>query len=517
MTHEGAKWVARILARRLICSEASTYLSHQWPTIALKVMAGIVYAWAPWLEKKLKDHCMSSQTTGCSFPMPSKVVVIFVEALGSSNCIDSISQPRLNLYSRLWTRKEEKDREAFRDQQRSIYPPARGRSKPTWKFVSQDLPLSHWGQNLPRTEQTQELPEDLVPSLALKKIREKRKGRFNPFELELELILQADQAQKERAQLNDKISMLTSKVGKLDIQSTEGESTTTPEVPGDIKPYVDLLRQKARVLKETLPTSSAKEAEFSKLKMNYAMLQLRCGILEGQLQGNSQVEDDLGPTGGGFIFATEEQIQKEIEGLPNAGKSKEAQLFKLAASHSQLATKRILLDEVYQELAKVVDPIQWQNKEIALHHQYEDLILFESRVFMKRETAFQRQMRATQLTQRAKGLIRKVKNMLEDTLQFTGSERQEVEELSQNRDDSLSTSPFHTFLVAVPPPDPNLIKKAPTSTLQESTEQLLEYVGPLIDHIETRAASTPRIPLETLPPPHPSPKLTAPKGKLLPS
>eukprot|EP01018_Ginkgo_biloba_P035999 Gb_24117 [translate_table: standard] len=273
MAHEGAKWAARILARKLICSEAKNYISHQWAAIVLKVATGITYAWAP--------------------------------------CI----------------------------------------------------------------EQTKGLPEDLVPSPALKKIREKIKGRFNPSIQIVDGVLTtksaADQAQKERAQLSDKISVLTSKIGKLDIQPSEGESTTTIEVPSDIKPYVELPRQKAKVLKKIPLTSSVKETKFSELKMNYASLQLRCG--------NSQVKDDSSPVCGCF--------KKAID------------LGKLATLHTQLATRKILLNDGYLELV--------QGNYLSNANE----------------------VNSTDTTSR--GLNKKGRNALDYTLQFTGSEGQEIEELSQ--------------------------------------------------------------------------------------
>eukprot|EP01018_Ginkgo_biloba_P025492 Gb_00352 [translate_table: standard] len=290
MTHEGAKWASR----RLIDTEASTYLSHKWASIAFKVAAGLTYVWALWFAKKLKDQCRVSQMAGCPFPMPSLVAVICMEALGPPNWINPISHPRLNLYSRFRV-KEERDLKAFRLQARGVAEQteeAKGSEEqdqgasqshktpigvvvtippmihpltslsPTFsQSTSQDLLLSDWSQNLPGTEQALELLEDLVPLLKLKKVREKRKGRFNPSvriidgvlstksvgrlisnttqeltyrvqELKLELILQADQLQKERAQIRDSLA------------------------------------------------SSAKELEFSEMKSNYDTLQLRCGELE---------------------------------------------------------------------------------------------------------------------------------------------------------------------------------------------------------------------------------------------
>eukprot|EP01018_Ginkgo_biloba_P026145 Gb_36467 [translate_table: standard] len=206
-------------------------------------------------------------------------------------------------------------------------------------------------QNPPKIEQAQELPEDLVPPPKLKKVKEKRKGRFNPSvrivdgvfstksigllishraqeltsrvqELELELILQADQSRKERAQLSDKISMLTSKINKLNVQPAEDKSATPIEVPSDIQPYVDLLKQKAKVLKEISLVSSVKEVECSKVKSNYVALQLRCGILERELQNKEEVD-----------FAKRQLIQERHK-------------------VSEIKEQRWDKDEGYQEIAK---------------------------------------------------------------------------------------------------------------------------------------------------------------------
>eukprot|EP01018_Ginkgo_biloba_P005640 Gb_23166 [translate_table: standard] len=104
---------ARIMARRLIGVEVSTYLSHQWATIAAKVTKGTIYAWAPWVANKLKEYCLASQMFGCPFPMPSLVVVICIDALGPLGWINPDDQPQLNSYSRLKGRRgDTKDKAA---------------------------------------------------------------------------------------------------------------------------------------------------------------------------------------------------------------------------------------------------------------------------------------------------------------------------------------------------------------------------------------------------------------------
>eukprot|EP01018_Ginkgo_biloba_P034638 Gb_30706 [translate_table: standard] len=197
------------------------------------------------------------------------------------------------------------------------------------------------------------------------------------------------QAQRERTQSNNKISLLISEIAKLDTLPSEDESTTVMEVLVDIKTHVDLLRQKAKVLKKTPLAPLGKEAKLSQLKMNYAVLQLKCNILEGQLQSKEEIMENVAKRQltqeRQNISLIKEQIQKEIEDLLD-----EAPLSGLATLHTQLATKRMLLDEGYQELTKVVDPSQRKNKEIILRHQYEELISFKSKVFMKKETTFQR-------------------------------------------------------------------------------------------------------------------------------
>eukprot|EP01018_Ginkgo_biloba_P036687 Gb_02900 [translate_table: standard] len=283
--------------------------------------------------------------------------------------------------------------------------------------VRQELPLSHWGQNLSRTEQTQELPEDIVPSPTLKKIREKRKGRFNHF-----------------------------------VCIIDGALTTCLDV--------------------------------------------------ASWKGNYKVEDDLGPTGG--------RRQATID-------PRKAQYFHNQRANSKGDRRPLECSNVHGSSI-----VQASNIALATGHQ-EDII--GRRVFMKRETAFQRQMRATQLTQRSKSLIGNIENMLEDTLQFAGFERQEgkLAHLSEKRTGSemilyqpplvipsllVGTSTQGLPSVGPGPGErqassirlpssnngafllPHLIEKAPPSMLLESVERLLESVGPLIDHIEIKAAST---------------------------
>eukprot|EP01018_Ginkgo_biloba_P030367 Gb_28964 [translate_table: standard] len=76
ITNEGDKWVARILTKRLVGIEASTYLSHQWAAVVAKLSEGTVYAWALWVADKFKDHYVASQMSGHNFPMPSLHVVL---------------------------------------------------------------------------------------------------------------------------------------------------------------------------------------------------------------------------------------------------------------------------------------------------------------------------------------------------------------------------------------------------------------------------------------------------------
>eukprot|EP01018_Ginkgo_biloba_P004336 Gb_28907 [translate_table: standard] len=183
----------------------------------------------------------------------------------------------------------------------------------------------------------------------------------------------------------------------------ESESTTTLEVPDDIKPYVDMLRQKAKVLKETPLTSLGKEAKLSELKMNYNMLKLKCGILEGKLQSKEEVMEGL----------QEEIEQKDQDIASNVLEIHKLRMIsaqytnaakRLVALHTQLATKGC---------CQMRDTKDWQ------------------RIAMRKETIFQRQVRSSQLKQQAMNLIRKTDKILEDALQFTKFEGQEVEELSQ--------------------------------------------------------------------------------------
>eukprot|EP01018_Ginkgo_biloba_P002173 Gb_13837 [translate_table: standard] len=101
IANEGSKWVARIMARRLIWVEASTYLSHQWVAIVVKVIEGRLYTRFPWLVDRFKKHCLASQMFRHPFPMPSLLVIICMDALGPLRWINPDDQPQLNSYLRL--------------------------------------------------------------------------------------------------------------------------------------------------------------------------------------------------------------------------------------------------------------------------------------------------------------------------------------------------------------------------------------------------------------------------------
>eukprot|EP01018_Ginkgo_biloba_P010922 Gb_30932 [translate_table: standard] len=101
ITNEGAKCVARIMAKRLIGIEANTYLSHQWAAVVAKVVEGTVYAWASWVADRFEEHCLASQMFGHPFLMPSLLAIICMDALGPLGWIEPDEQPQLNSYWRL--------------------------------------------------------------------------------------------------------------------------------------------------------------------------------------------------------------------------------------------------------------------------------------------------------------------------------------------------------------------------------------------------------------------------------
>eukprot|EP01018_Ginkgo_biloba_P019662 Gb_23016 [translate_table: standard] len=89
ITHEGAKWAAQFLTRRLVGTAASTYLSHQWVVVAAKL------------------------ARGKNFPMLSLLAVICMVAMSPPQWITPYEIPRLNAYTFLHKRKGvEKDRRA---------------------------------------------------------------------------------------------------------------------------------------------------------------------------------------------------------------------------------------------------------------------------------------------------------------------------------------------------------------------------------------------------------------------
>eukprot|EP01018_Ginkgo_biloba_P024423 Gb_13293 [translate_table: standard] len=110
--NKGVNWDVRIRARRLICVEASTYLSHQWVVIVAKVVKGEIYAWVPWLADRFKEYYLASQMSECPFSIPSLLVVICIDALGPPRWINPNEQHRLNSYLCLRRKREDaKDKE----------------------------------------------------------------------------------------------------------------------------------------------------------------------------------------------------------------------------------------------------------------------------------------------------------------------------------------------------------------------------------------------------------------------
>eukprot|EP01018_Ginkgo_biloba_P018030 Gb_39364 [translate_table: standard] len=391
MTHEGAKWAARITARRLICSEANTYISHQWAAITLKVAVGITYTWEPWFLAK---------------------------------------------------KKEEKDRESFR-YLGNFYTalrhlndgPDRGNRLP--EYVKKQLKegQSKTIKDQVRAEETREQSREALLETTsagtngeqytcqqAEGAREDENQQVRIYHFLTGAKVFPRQSKHKNCLKTWSLLLPSRRLEKK--EKGEGESTRALEVPGDIKPYVDLLRQKARVLKETLPPSSAKEVKFSKLKTNYAMLQLRCGILEGQLQGKEEILESLQEEieqkdqeiANNSVLEIKEQIQKEIKGLPSS--------------------------------------------------------IYASQTIPANNNAYA-------IDQQEGSIGRRVPR--------NGQGRRPHPEAEQ-RGENIPESPQRE----APSPGPILVEKASTSTPLESAEQFLESVGPLIDHIETRAASTPK-------------------------
>eukprot|EP01018_Ginkgo_biloba_P007122 Gb_17051 [translate_table: standard] len=241
IANEGSKWATRIMARRSIGVEANTYLSHQWPAITAKATEGTLYAWAPWLADRFKEHCIASQMFGHPFPMPSLLVVICMDALGPLKWTNLDDQPRLNSYSRLKRKRR-----------------CRASSE---------------------TNPSIESSSDIVLPPSLQKLREKRKGHFLPTvqvlddalttqavgklisntgqelttkieELELELILQAHKAQAEKDSLSHNVNLLLQEISKLGALPPIEHATKATEVLPNLHPHVHLLREKALAAKE---------------------------------------------------------------------------------------------------------------------------------------------------------------------------------------------------------------------------------------------------------------------------
>eukprot|EP01018_Ginkgo_biloba_P013813 Gb_07864 [translate_table: standard] len=154
--------------------------------------------------------------------------------------------------------------------------------------VVTEIPLTQWCQTLFEMDPSLESSLAIAPHYPT----ETQELTTKVEELEVELILQANQAQTEHASLNEKISLLLAKIGKLDALPSEEQSTLAFEVPTNIWPHIHLLRQKAMILKEPSPPPSL-ETELSYLRTGSSQLREKCYVLEKSLKEKENHIEEL--------------------------------------------------------------------------------------------------------------------------------------------------------------------------------------------------------------------------------
>eukprot|EP01018_Ginkgo_biloba_P019860 Gb_28338 [translate_table: standard] len=224
---------------------------------------------------------------------------------------------------------------------------------------------TQWNQNLSEMDPSMESALAIVPSPTLKKVKEKRKDQ------------------------------------QVGCPAFGGVVHFGYRSFNYIQPYVHLLRQKALALKETPPLPPSVKVEIDHLKTE--LIQAKQDVTQAREQMMKGVESPL----------SEEQPAGPL-------------LAELVTLHKQLAMKRATLEEGYEELSKIADTNQRASKENILRQQYREITSFEFQVSIRREALFNEQLRSAQLTQHATILANMVETALVDTLQFIGSEGQDI-------------------------------------------------------------------------------------------
>eukprot|EP01018_Ginkgo_biloba_P027478 Gb_14697 [translate_table: standard] len=353
MTHEGAKWASRIIAKRLIDLEASTYLSHQWVAIALKIVAGITYAWAPWFAEKLKDHCRAFQMIGFRVKEEERDLEAFRHlgnfyfALRRLNDGPDRRNELLEYIKRQWSEVEwvEDDRNTYASlivmpqTKKAIQAWAHigviestiWKFKPKWwanrnpirirdlsidyPFVSPNAQYQYWTSNATTFSQEpyglpwspSNLPVITFPEVCKRDESSKGKDKFNwktstkqPKSKSLAQVVTTLAMIQPLASLpplhNQQVKTCYSPIGAKIFLGRRFKSLNRVDSLGRsiLKGERTIAKQKVEVLKEIPLTSSTKEGEFSEFKSNYDALQLRCGILEGELQSKESPGEPSG-------------------------------------------------------------------------------------------------------------------------------------------------------------------------------------------------------------------------------
>eukprot|EP01018_Ginkgo_biloba_P004878 Gb_16203 [translate_table: standard] len=337
ITNEGAKWVVRILTKRLVGIEASTYLSHQWAAVVATLSKDTAYPWASWVVDKFKEHCVSSQMSGCNFPMPSLLVVICIEALGPSGWIQPDELPRLNSYSLLPKKGviRENTTDAYLALRRLNNGPEASKKlpeyiKPRRQLVVDYLLVSPMDQHHYWTINKAHFPKEPY-SVA-----------WSPPDLPRITLLDVQEKEDdhEKRRIGARISPasplgLEGELAKLDREYTD---------EGDW--------EKALATREAPSIPPKAEARLSR--------------------------DEVGEL--------RQHLTHNIDKISEGEEVRHSQLSKLASLCNQLASKRAALEGGYDELLVIIDLEQRMSREAIVLQQREEVDSLQSKILMEKQT-----------------------------------------------------------------------------------------------------------------------------------
>eukprot|EP01018_Ginkgo_biloba_P007486 Gb_31139 [translate_table: standard] len=275
ITNEGAKWAARIMARRLIGMEANTYLSHQWVAVAAKVNEGTVYAWALWAQTLMvTDHPLMSPMAQYSYWAVNKAHFVreSYNIEWSPPDLQLVMFPEVQEKASTTRKEKEKKKPSTKD------------SKSTKRKHSK-LGSAAQGHSPLNAQQGTSGEEQKRKKFDDAQGHKSRKENRKDSSISQEVITTIPQ--KDSNKHGSTYSYSTSShpnpfdpIGELGTLPSIDQATMATKVLLNLCPHVHLLREKALVAKEAPPIPLAMQAKLSQLEFNVVGL-------KGQIFGDS--------------------------------------------------------------------------------------------------------------------------------------------------------------------------------------------------------------------------------------